>query len=332
MHLAFYISPTAVVTPAVIAVLSLFLCWTEIFECRRAIPLRLHQYSGSEMHSIQLFVASLASLALVASSQPVSERSVYSWSAPLARFYQEVDKRIQEARKSPDYPNPPACDMSKASLPAAPTPLPAPDPNTHLSHVAIGRGIQVCSFNPIYPLTHALVTDTPQNYTCVDSSPSSIPAPIGAIASLYNASCTESNYPSLTTMMTNLVINYPLPSDPSANFQPTNIFLSGRHFFSTNTTPIFDLNLSPQAQYGYAVTKKDAATPAPSDAPQGLAGEAAVAWLRLNTIDGTTGGLKHIYRVNTVGGSPPKTCEGMKAGVFSVEYAAQYWIYAADGS
>lgn len=132
-------------------------------------------------------------------------------------------------------------------------------------------------------------------------------------------------------MMTNLVINYALPSNPTANFQPTNILLSGHHFFA-NTTPIFDLDLTPQTQYGYAVTKKDRASPAPSDAPQGPNGEAAVAWLKLDTIEGTKGGLKHVYRVNTVGGSPPKTCEGMNAGVFSVEYSAQYWFYAANTS
>lgn len=198
-------------------------------------------------------------------------------------------------------------------MPIAPTPLPSPDPDTHLSHVAIGRGVQ--------------------NYTCANSSSSGTPTPAGAIASLYNITCTECNYPSLSTTMTNLVIHYPLPSNPTDNFQPTNLLLSGHHFFVDNTTPIFNLDLGPQAQYGYAVTKKDSASPAPSDAPKGLNGEAAVAWLKLNTIDGTKGGLKHVYRVNTVGGSPPKTCEGVKPGVlFSVEYAAQYWVYATNGS
>jgi Protein of unknown function (DUF3455) len=170
-----------------------------------------------------------------------------------------------------------------------------------------------------------------QNYTCADSSPSSTPTPIGAIASLYNATCTECNYPTLTTMMTNLVVNYPLPSNPNDNFQPTNILLSGHHFFS-NTTPIFDLDLTPKAQYGYAVTKKDSASPAPSDAPVGPNGEPAVPWLKLDTVDGTKGGLRHVYRVNTVGGTAPKTCEGKQPGVFSVEYSTQYWFYAVNTS
>lgn len=184
-------------------------------------------------------------------------------------------------------------------------------------------------FQPINRPIYAPLTDQSQNYTCANSS--ATPVAIGAVASLYNASCTESNYPTLSSMMTNLVINYPLPSNPTANFQPPNILLSGHHFFA-NTTPVFDLDLTPQTQYGYAVAKKDASSPAPTNAPAGPNGEAAVAWLKLNTVDGTKGGLRHVYRVNTVGGSPAKTCEGKDPGVFTVEYSAQYWFFAENTS
>ncbi len=36
----------------------------------------------------------------------------------------------------------PTCDLSKAAMPVAPTPLPAPSGLT-LEHVALGRGVQV---------------------------------------------------------------------------------------------------------------------------------------------------------------------------------------------
>lgn len=98
------------------------------------------------MHSVSLLVAGLAAVVMAAPSQTISERALNSWSAPLARFYQEIDTKINEAMKSPDFPNPPPCDMSKASMPVAPTPLPSPDADTYLRHVAIGRGIQVSSF------------------------------------------------------------------------------------------------------------------------------------------------------------------------------------------
>lgn len=263
------------------------------------------------MRSSSLLLACVAGTALAAAQSSVDEKTFGSWSAPLARFYQEVDKTIAEAKKSPDYPKPPPCDMSKVSMPVAPTPLPAPDPNTFLSHIALGRGVQ--------------------NYTCPDSSPSSTPTAIGAVASLYNISCTQSNYPALSTMITNLVTNYPLPSDPNANFQPSDIVLSGHHFFS-NATPVFDLDVNSQAQYGYVMAKKDSSSPAPKDAPVGPNGELAVPWLKLNTIDGTTGGIKHVYRLNTVGGTAPKSCEGMTPGVFTIVYSAQYWFYAESQS
>jgi hypothetical protein len=39
--------------------------------------------------------------------------------------------------------------------------------------------------------------------------------------------------------------------------------------------------------------------------------------------------VKEIYRLNTVGGMAPATCEGKKVGdVVVVPYQAQYWIYA----
>ena len=130
----------------VVAVVIALLCSTLLDrnpECGVAAHLKLHQHKYSKMHSTHFLLVCLASISLAAPSPTINERGIYSWSAPLARFYQEVDKSIQEARKSPDFPNPPACDMSKASMPVAPTPLPGPNPDTYLSHVAIGRGIQV---------------------------------------------------------------------------------------------------------------------------------------------------------------------------------------------
>ena len=55
----------------------------------------------------------------------------------------------------------------------------------------------------------------------------------------------------------------------------------------------------------------------------------AVAWLELLKTDGTTGPITKVFRLSTVGGNPPATCEGQPA-VVSVQYAAQYWVYTAD--
>ena len=266
------------------------------------------------MRSSLLLSVFLAGATAVLSTPSSNDQDTYSWTAPLARFYQEVDRTIQSARSSSDFPNPPSCNLSTAELPEAPRALPPPDQDTYLRHIAIGRGVQ--------------------NYTCENDT--STPTAIGAVASLYNASCTQCNFPALGTLMTNLVIHYPLPSDPTASLSPAQILFSGHHYFDEKT-PIFDLNTSPSSQYGFAAVEKDDATDAPPDAPKGLEGETAVKWLKLNTVEGTTDGVRHVYRVNTVGGSPPETCEGMElepgGTVFSVEYAAQYWFYAEeDGS
>lgn len=116
-----------------------------------------------------------------------------------------------------------------------------------------------------------------------------------------------------------------------------NIALSGHHFFSTNTTPVFELNSArPEfgRQLGTVVGKKGSNSTAPAGSsvgPRGK-GDGTIAWLALGTTNASvsTSGKewKAIYRVNTAGGSPPKTCEGKRAGeVFSVEYAANYWYY-----
>ena len=136
-----------------------------------------------------------------------------------------------------------------------------------------------------------------QNYTC--ATPSSAPAAIGAIAQLYNASC-EVTSPGVA--QNNIV-------------QATAI---GKHFFSDLTTPDFDI-----PELGNTKVKKieDVAAPNPS---------ADVRWLLLQAqTSESTSQVKFVYRLNTVGGLAPASCEGRANGeVVTVPYQAQYWIYA----
>lgn len=134
-----------------------------------------------------------------------------------------------------------------------------------------------------------------------------------------------------------LALDYPLPVGPAAPQPVSQVALSGHHFFSNNTTPVFELNsaVGPNAaRLGTIVGKKGANSTAPPGAPLGVGGKGfgTVAWLQLGTTEASvnTQGKtwEKIYRVNTAGGSPPKTCEGKEAGeVFSIEYAANYWYY-----
>ncbi|PKS11671.1 hypothetical protein jhhlp_001822 [Lomentospora prolificans] len=114
---------------------------------------------------------------------------------------------------------------------------------------------------------------------------------------------------------------------PTIGPQPVDV--SGVHYFNDLGQPFFNIDL---AGAGHVTVKLNNSIPAPYDAAVGLAGEKAVGWLKLIVREeegSATKGLKEVYRVNTVGGSPASTCEGMPE-TFEVEYVAQYWFMGSD--
>ncbi|KAK5627317.1 hypothetical protein RRF57_003032 [Xylaria bambusicola] len=113
----------------------------------------------------------------------------------------------------------------------------------------------------------------------------------------------------------------PLSDDKSKKMGPTELIVSGKHFFTNSTTPFFNLDTK-RAQIGEVPCSKLNATAAPADAPKGRKGEIAVPWLRLAANPDATGGLHQVFRVETAGGSSPATCQGQPAA-FTVEYAAE---------
>lgn len=182
---------------------------------------------------------------------------------------------------------------------ASPTPLPPPSPGLVLKLVAIGRGTQ--------------------NYTCDADNATAVPAAIGAKATLYNASCIAALYPDVLDALPEVALQFNITDAPE--LAPSNLLVSGVHYFVTTTTPFFDLDTA-NGQLGEAQCKKNASLSAPPDAPKGREGEAAVTWLKLTTKPGATGGLQEVFRLQTAGGSAPATCAGMPAS-FEVQYAAQ---------
>lgn len=147
-----------------------------------------------------------------------------------------------------------------------------------------------------------------QNYSC-SANLTAPPTAIGAVAQLFDASCAVANGPGADTVALGSI-------EESAK-------AIGAHFFVDNTTPDFDI-----VGLGNTQAKKaeDCNAPEPT---------ADVKWLRLEAkAEGSTSSVKQIYRLNTVGGMAPKTCEGKAAGdVVTVPYQAQYWIYSmADAS
>lgn len=136
-----------------------------------------------------------------------------------------------------------------------------------------------------------------QNYTC--ATPASIPSAIGAIAELYNASCAVAN-----------------PGEAQTNIIQAAAI--GSHFFADLTTPEFSI---PGLGDTRAKKVEEVAAPNPI---------ADVKWLRLQAqTSGSTSQVRFIYRLNTVGGNAPASCQDRAEGeVVTVHYQAQYWIYA----
>src|ERR1700761_9687471 len=123
--------------------------------------------------------------------------------------------------------------------PAASPALPPPSAGLILSHVAIGRGTQ--------------------NYSCADSTSKSIPVQVGALASLFNATCVAGQYPQLLAMLPGIAYNFPVPD---STVGAGNLFLSGHHYFTNTTTPFFNLDTDLH-QWGTAGCAKINSSPAP---------------------------------------------------------------------
>lgn len=193
------------------------------------------------------------------------------------------------------------CDLSNVQLPAAPTPLAAPASGLTLRHIAIGRGTQ--------------------NYTCATSG-SAAPKAVGAIASLFNATCDAARLNTNTlASLTDLALSYAIPTSTLADQR-----LSGHHQFTASGTPLFMLDTT-NGDYGRVEAVVNMKSAAPSDANKGINGLGSVAWLKLNATTTADWNYKEVYRVHTAGGQAPSTCDGIE-GDFTVQYSAQYWFYA----
>ncbi|KAI4602050.1 hypothetical protein KJ359_010916 [Pestalotiopsis sp. 9143b] len=252
------------------------------------------------MHSSILLTAALGAMTAMAAptypslnvhaAEPGSSETV-------SEYFNMLATKVQESKQMAVAP---VCDLSTVELPVAPTPLPAVSAGLALKHVAVGRGTQ--------------------NYTCDTTNATAAPVQIGAMATLFNASCIISTYPDLTNMVTRLALQFDLSAEET-RLGPSNLAISGQHFFTNATTPFFNMD-RPNLELGEAPCQKLNATNAPADATKGPNGSAAVPWLKLSTREGATGNLQEVYRVQTAGGSAPATCAGMAAS-FEVQYSAQ---------
>lgn len=190
------------------------------------------------------------------------------------------------------------CDLSNAALPAEASGLPAVSDGLKLKHIAVGRGVQ--------------------NYTCATAAATETPKAIGAVASLFNATCDGVRAPAVLASVTKIALGYSIPNTKLAEGR-----LSGHHEFTEKGIPYFKLQTD-KVNFGAVHVNNALKMNAPNGASTGLNGLGSVPWLKLTRVDGD---YQEVYRINTAGGVAPKTCEGVQ-GSISVDYAAEYWFYA----
>jgi hypothetical protein len=259
------------------------------------------------MHASLLLVSALGASVLAAPTFPSVDVNA---ARPgdldsISAYFNLLARKVQESKNLGQVPT---CDITKAQLPTQPPSsagslLPVSQ-GLVLKHIAIGRGTQ--------------------NYTCDNAT--AVPTQIGAVATLYDASCVAVLWPDVFAMLTGVSMKFNLSGGEAPRLAPHNLVISGHHYFD-KSTPFFDLD-TPYAQLGHIGAGKNGSEPAPANAPKGQQSEAAVPWLKLTAKPNmATGGLQEVYRVGTAGGSAPATCAGMPAGTFEVQYAAEYWFY-----
>lgn len=159
------------------------------------------------------------------------------------------------------------CSLDGVSPPLNETPviLTGPETNGTLAYVALGHGTQ--------------------NYTCADSSSSSVPTATGALATMFDASCIANDI----NLLTDLAVAFSkLPHDTIVLAGLTLKQLTGsseglvlaEHFFSDSTTPSFDFR--PFGNSKWVQMKKLESVAAPPTAISG-----SVQWLKLGYKGGT---------------------------------------------
>ena len=277
------------------------------------------------MHASLLFVSGLLASAWAAPTYPqVPDVSVPENIRAISDYFNLLAGKVQESRQLTFAPT---CDLSKVTLPAGKTSL-SPSLYPSLKNISLTPSPGAASLPPPSPgltLKHIAIGRGTQNYTCADASASTAPVATGAVATLFNATCVVATNPDLAAALARAALHFPLSQIKAAQrLSPSNLAVSGLHFFTSNpgSVPFFNLDVSSEWKLGVLPCGKAGSVAAPESAAKGLGGEPAVAWLKLDAKPGATGGLQEVYRVETVGGSAPKTCEGMK-GEFEVQYATE---------
>lgn len=139
--------------------------------------------------------------------------------------------------------------------------------------------------------------------------------------------------PVVLQKMPGYALNLNLTTFPEDANSPIAPYVSGHHYFLDSTTPFFNLDTDFH-QYGMGALQKLNASDAPANAMIGPnnVGNGAVQWLKLGVKPYVQNKWKQVYRLNTAGGVPPKTCaevtvDNVQQTHIEVDYAAEYWFF-----
>jgi hypothetical protein len=156
------------------------------------------------------------------------------------------------------------CSLNNVSPPLNYTSpnLDGPSPGLSLKYVALGRGTQ--------------------NYTCSQAASNVVPTSIGAVATLFDASCLAAFRPDILNAMPAALVQIPDDAavaastilDELASAGDVSGILLAVHYFADNTTPTFDFR--PYGRPDWIQAKRLQGVPAPANSIPG-----SVPWLKL---------------------------------------------------
>lgn len=137
----------------------------------------------------------------------------------------EVSKGLSDAKLG-------NCTGLNATIPVDQTTpnLPPPSKGLTLKHITLGRGTQ--------------------NYSCLCNQTSATPKAVGALATLFDASCLAQNYPTLLNELPNALSNVSVDTlaflaitTGRLASPDTGSLILGKHYFDSAGVPSFDLRL-----------------------------------------------------------------------------------------
>jgi hypothetical protein len=132
--------------------------------------------------------------------------------------------------------------------------------------------------------------------------------------------CLAGPFIGLLNELPSIALKYAQPTPEQLRSSSARDFYLGNHYFTPNaTTPFFNLNTEDH-EYGVVALGR-------LDGNDAANAQRDVANLKLGAKSRRGCQVQEVYRLNSAGGTPPKTCKDMPPK-FEVQYATNYWFWS----